>query len=74
MWWCLELFEEDFTVEHMQSNKIRHLDALSGHVGAVMSGETLSQESLLREQAKHKFCAKIKSGNYSSKCEFFAIT
>jgi len=36
-----------------------------------MSGGTLSQESVLREQAKDKFCAKIKPGNYSSKCEFF---
>jgi len=36
-----------------------------------MSGGTLSQESVLREQAKEKFGAKIKPGNYSTKCEFF---
>jgi len=71
MRWSLKLSELDFTVEHRPGTKIAHVDALSRHVGAVMSGGTLSQESVLREQAKDKFCAKIKPGNYPSKCEFF---
>jgi hypothetical protein len=71
MRWSLKLSELDFTVEHRPGTKIAHVVALSRHVGAVMCGGTLSQESVFREQAKDKFCAKIKPGNYSSKCEFF---
>jgi len=63
MRWSLKLSEFDFTVEHRPGTKIAHVDALSRHVGAVMSGGNLSQESVLREQAKDKFCAKIKPGN-----------
>jgi len=69
--WSLKLSELDFTVEHRAGTKIVHVDALSRHVGAVMSGGTLSEESVLREQAKEKICAKINPGYYSSKCEFF---
>jgi hypothetical protein len=71
MGWSLKLSELDFTVEHRPCTKIAHVDALSRHVGAVMGGGTPSQESVLREQANDKFSAKIKPGNYYSKCEFF---
>jgi hypothetical protein len=71
MRWSLKLTELDFTLEHRQCTKIAHVDVLSKHVGAVMGGRNLSQESEFREQAKDKFCAKIKQGNYSSKCECF---
>ena len=71
MRWSLKLSELDFSVEHRPGTKIAHVDALRRHVGVVWSGGTLSQESVLREQAKDKFCAKINPGNYSSKCEFF---
>jgi len=67
----MKLSELDFTVEHRPGTKFAHVDALSRHVGAVMSGGTLSQESVLREQDKDKFCAKIKPGNYSISSEFF---
>jgi len=71
MRWSLKLSELDFSVEHRPGTKIAHVDALRRHVGVVWSGGTLSQESVLREQAKDKFCAKIKPVNYPSKCEFF---
>ena len=47
--WSLKLSELDFSVEHRPGTKIAHVDALSRHVGAVMIGRTLSQESVLRE-------------------------
>ena len=50
MRWSLKLSEIDFTVEHRQGNNITHVDALSRHVGAVMSGGTLRQESVFRER------------------------
>ena len=56
--WSLKLSELDFTVEHRAGTKIVHVDALSRHVGAVMSGGTLSEESVLREQAKEKSVQK----------------
>jgi len=43
----IKLSELDFTVEHRPGTKIARVDALSIHVGAVMSGGTLSQESVL---------------------------
>jgi hypothetical protein len=71
MRWSLKLSELDFTVDHKPGINIAHVDALSRHLGAAMGGGTLGQESVLREQAKDKFCAKIKPGKYFSKCEIF---
>jgi hypothetical protein len=47
--WSLKLSELDFTVEHRPGTKIAYVDALSRHVGAVMRGGNLSQESVLRD-------------------------
>jgi hypothetical protein len=67
---ALKLSELDFT-EQRPGTKIAHVDALSRHVGAVIGVGTISQESVLREQAKDKFCAKIKLENYTIKCQSF---
>ena len=69
--WSIKMSELDFIVEHMSGSKIGHVDALSGHVGAVKHGATLSKEIVLRGQEKDAFSMKQAPGTYNSKCEFF---
>jgi hypothetical protein len=45
MLWSLGLAEFDFEIEHLAGTKIRHADALSRHVNAVPTDQTLSKES-----------------------------
>jgi hypothetical protein len=58
MRWSLRLSEFDFDIEHVPGTKIRHVDALSRHVGLVDENQLLSKELILREQHKDPFCEK----------------
>jgi len=60
MRWSLKLSDLEFTVDHRPGTKITRVDALSRHVGTVMGGRNLSQETVLCEQTKDNFCAKLK--------------
>jgi hypothetical protein len=71
MRWSLRLSEFDFDIEHVPGTKIRHVDALSRHVGLVEENQLLSKERILKEQDKDPFCEKQKSNGLKAKGEFF---
>jgi len=56
MRWSLRLSEFDFEIEHVPGTKIKHVDALSRHVGLVEDTQLMSKELMLREQKKDLFC------------------
>ena len=62
MRWNLRLSEFDFIVEHRPGIKIKHVDALSRHVAAIMQDGLPSKEEILAEQRKDPFC-NTKTGN-----------
>jgi len=69
--WRPNLSELYFTVEHRAGFKIRPVDALSRHMGALIDEDIQDMNNVLREQAKDAFCVEQKPGIYSSKREFF---
>jgi hypothetical protein len=71
MRWSLRLSEFDFDIEHVPGTKIRHVDALSRHVGLVEVNQLLSKELTLKEQDKDAFCEKQKRIGLKAKGEFF---
>ena len=56
MRWSLHLAEFQFDIEHMPGSKIRHVDALSRHVGLVEEPKFMSKELMIREQKEDSFC------------------
>ena len=56
MRWNLCLSEFDFEIEHVPGTKIKHVNALSRHVGLVEDTQLMSKELMLREQEKDLFC------------------
>jgi len=56
MRWSLRLSEFDIEIEYVPGSKIKHVDALSRHVGLVEDTQLLSKELMLREQNKDSFC------------------
>jgi hypothetical protein len=46
------LLEFDFEIEHVHGSKIKHVDALSRHVGLVWENQLISKELMMREQRK----------------------
>jgi len=56
MRWSLRLSEFDFEIEHVPGTKIKHVDALSKHVGLVEGTQLMSKELMLMEQKKDLFC------------------
>jgi len=71
MRWSLRLSEFDLIVEHRPGIKIKHVDALSRHVAAIMQDGVPSKEEILAEQRKDPFCKTRKLGTHSSKSEYF---
>ena len=74
MRWSLRLSEFDFIIEHRPGIKIKHVDALSRRVAALMQDVLPSKEEILAEQRKDRFCNTRKSGTHSSESEFFWTT
>ena len=58
--WRPNLSELYFTVEHRAGFKIRPVDALSRHMGALIDEDIQDMNNVLREQAKDAFCVKQK--------------
>jgi len=56
MRWSLRLSEFDFVVEHKAGTKIKHADALSRHVGAIMEDSLPDKERFREEQRRDFFC------------------
>jgi hypothetical protein len=54
--WSLCLSAFDFEIEHVPGSKIKHVDALSRHVGLVRETQLMSKELMIREQEKDSFC------------------
>ena len=54
--WSLRLSEFDFEIEHVLGSKIKHVDALSRHVGLIVDTQLMSKELKLGEQRKGSFC------------------
>jgi len=52
MRWALRLSEFQFEIEHVPGSKIKHLDALSRHVGLVEETQLMNKELMKREQKK----------------------
>jgi hypothetical protein len=50
--WSLRLSEFDFEIEHVPGSKIKHVDALSRHVGLVEETHLMSKEIMMKEQKK----------------------
>jgi hypothetical protein len=50
MRWSLRLSEFDFEIEHVSGSKIKHVDALSRHVGLVEETHLVSKEMMKKEQ------------------------
>ena len=46
----------DFDVEHRPGAKIRHVDALSRHVQAMITEHSFSKNLVRAEQKRDKFC------------------
>jgi len=56
MRWSLRLYEFDFKIEHAPGSEIKHVDALSRHVGLVEGTQLMSKKLMIREQRKDSFC------------------
>ena len=56
MRWNLRLSEFDFEIEHVPGSKIKHVDALSRHVGLVEESHLKNKEIMMKEQKKYLFC------------------
>jgi hypothetical protein len=50
MRWSLRLIEFDFEIEHVTLSKIKHVDALSRHVGLVEETHLMSKEVITKDQ------------------------
>jgi len=67
----LRLSEFDFEIEHVPGSKIKHVDALSRHVGLVEDTQLMSKELMLREQNKGSFCKQQKQKRLTTNGEYF---
>ena len=67
MRWSLRMAEFDFDVEHRPGNKIRHVDALSRHVQAITTEQSLSKNLVRAEQKRDKFCSTLQFGKLKGK-------
>ena len=71
MRWSLCLSEFDFAIEHVPGSKIKHVDALSRHVGLVEGTQLMSKELMLREQKKDLFSKEQMQNRLTTNGEYF---
>jgi len=69
--WSLHLSEFDFENEHVPGSKIKHVDALSRHVGLVEETHLMSKEIMMKEQKKDLFCKEQVQNRLTAKSEYF---
>ena len=63
--------EFDFEIEHVPGSKIKHVDALSRHVGLVEETQLMSKELMIREQKKDPFCIEQAQNRPTANSEYF---
>jgi len=71
MSWSLRLSEFDFEIQLVPSSKIKHMDALSMHVGLVEETKLMGKELMLREQRKDSFCKEQTQNRLTANGEYF---
>jgi hypothetical protein len=71
MRWSLRLSEFQFDIEHVPRSKIKHVDALSRHVGLVEKPQIMSKELVIREQKKDSFCEEHVQNCQTVNSEYF---
>jgi hypothetical protein len=71
MRWSLCLFEFYFEIEHMPGSKMKHVDALSRHVGLVEESQLMSKERMIREQKGDAFCRQQVQNRFTANGEYF---
>ena len=71
MHWSLHLSEFDFEIEQVPGNKIKHVDALSRHVGLVEETQLMSKELMNREQRKVSFYKQQVQNCLTANSEYF---
>ena len=71
MRWSLRLTEYDFDLEHRPGAKIRHVDALSRHVQAITTEQSLSKNLVRAEQKRDNFCSTLQVGKQKGRSEYF---
>ena len=71
MRWSLRLFEFYFEIEHVPGSKIKHVDALSRHVGLVEETHLMSKEIMMKEQKKDLLCKEQVQNCLTAKSEYF---
>ena len=69
MRWSLGLAEFDFDVEHRPGAKIRHVDALSRHVQAITTEQSLSKNLVRAEQKRDNLCSTLQVGKQKGRSE-----
>jgi hypothetical protein len=65
------LAEFDFEFENVPGSKIKHVDALSRHVGLVEETQLMSKELMIREQKKDSFCKELLKNRLTANGEYF---
>ena len=71
MRWSLRLSEAQFDIEHEPCSKIKHIDALSRHVGLVEEPKLMSKELMIREQKGDPFCKEQTQNSQTVNSEYF---
>jgi len=73
MRWSLRFSEFNFEIEHVPSSKIKHVAALSRHVGLVEETHLMSKEIMMKEQKKDLFCKEQVQNRLTPNSEYFWI-
>ena len=71
MRWSVRLSEFDFEIEHVPGSNIKHVDAISRHVGLVEETQLMSKELMNREQKKDQFCIEQAQNRPTANSEYF---
>jgi len=71
MRWALRLSEFQFEIEHVPGSKIKHVGALSRHVGLVEETQLMSKELMMREQKKDSFCIEQVQNRLTANSQYF---
>jgi hypothetical protein len=69
--WSLHLLNLILRLNMCSGNKIKHLAALSRHVGLVEETHSISQQLMMKEQKKDLFCKEQVQNRLRTKGEYF---
>jgi transposase InsO family protein len=71
MRWSLRLSKFDFEIEHVPGSKIKHVDALSRHVGLVEETHLMSKEVMMKEQTRDFFSKELVQNCLTANSKYF---